>query len=306
MASGWINCTPADMPEQIEIMTPAGPMAVLRWDSAPADAPRLHFAHATGMNAQLYARLLAPLASRYRIIASDARGHGRTRLPAAVASGDRVSWDDFASDLLGLLDSVDGDAPWLLAGHSMGGAVSLLAAAARPDRIAGLVAIDPPFIPFAAAAAARATGSILPNPMADQAERRRADFPDRPTARAAYQGRGVFRSWADADLDAYLAAGLRDCDDGVTLACSPLFEAATFRGVTLGIEPALQALACPFALVAGEQGSTVPAAEFGIFAAHPRCLSAERQPGSSHFVPLERPDAVHAAIDRVAAAMQPK
>lgn len=295
-----------DLPEQIEIATPAGSMAVLRWDSAPADAPRLHFAHATGMNAQLYARLLAPLAGRYRIIASDARGHGRTPLPAAVESGGRVSWNDFAGDLLDLLAAVDGDAAWLLAGHSMGGAVSLLAAAARPSRVAGLVVIDPPFIPFAIAATTRAAGGTLPNPMADQAERRRADFPDRATARAAYQGRGVFRSWADADLDAYLAAGLRESDGGVMLACNPLFEAATFRGVSLDIELALQALACPFALVAGEQGSTVPATEFGIFAAHPRCLSAERQPGSSHFVPLERPDAVHAAIDRVATAVQPK
>jgi len=50
--------------QQIEIDTSAGRRAALRWNTAPAGAPWLHFAHATGMHALLYARLLAPLASR--------------------------------------------------------------------------------------------------------------------------------------------------------------------------------------------------------------------------------------------------
>ncbi len=281
---------------------------VALWQSGDATlgdqlAPRLHFAHATGMNAGLYARLLAPLGGRYRIAASDARGHGATTLPAGVASGDAVEWEAFAEDLLQLIDSIDPVSRWLLAGHSMGGSVSLLLAAMRPDRVAGLVLVDPPFIPFAIAAEARAAGTRLPNPMADQAERRRGDFPDVATARAAYHGRGVFRGWDDIDLDAYLANGLLPKGDGMTLACAPLFEAATFRGVSHAIEPALAALQCPFALVAGEIGSTVPPAEFAQIAAHPRCLSAERLAGTTHFVPLERPEAVRAAINGVAAAV---
>ncbi len=289
-------------PKVIEYQTTKGPISALVWTEAPAEAPRLHFAHATGMHAPLYARLLAPLAPHYRMIASDARGHGATRLPADVAPGDSISWDDFATDLLSLLDAVDAETPWLLAGHSMGGSVSLLAAAARPERVAGLLLLDPPFMPFAIAAEARAAGLTLPNPMADKAERRRGSFPDRAAARAAYAGRGVFATWSDADLDAYLDGGLRATATGVELACAPLFEAATFRGVTHAVESALGALDCPFALIAGETGSTVPHTEFAAFAAHRRCLSAERLPGTSHFVPLERGDAVRAAIDRIAAA----
>jgi len=282
------------------IATAAGPRSALQWDSAGADAPRLHFAHATGMHAGLYARLLAPLAGRFRITASDARGHGRSPAEPAPACAE---WEGFAADLLGVIDAVDPGVLWLLAGHSLGGSLSLLAATMRPDRVAGLVLLDPPFIPFAAARAAMAAGSIVANPMADQAARRRADFPDVAAARAAYQGRGVFRSWSDADLDAYLADGLRKAGDGVTLACTPAWEAAAFRGVSHRIEPALGALARPFVLIAGETGSTVPAAEFATIAAHPYCLAAERLPGTSHFVPLERADAVHAAIDRIGAAI---
>ena len=206
---------------RVEIDTATGRRSALLWDSAGAGAPWLHFAHATGMHGGLYARLLEPLADRFRIVASDSRGHGHS---PGGAVGDRVEWDDFASDLLGLIDAVDGSAAWLLAGHSMGGAVSLLAAVALPERVHGLVLVDPPFIPFEAARAARAEGQIMPNPMADQARKRRADFPDVATVRAAYHCRGVFRSWSDGDLDAYLADGLLPTAEGVTLACQPAWE----------------------------------------------------------------------------------
>jgi pimeloyl-ACP methyl ester carboxylesterase len=305
--------------QRIEIGTSAGPRSALVWDGAGPDAPWLHFAHATGMHAGLYARLLAPLADRFRIVASDARGHGHS--PGGPV-GPLVEWEVFAADIIAVMSAVAANAPWLLAGHSMGGTTSLLAAAAHPARVAGLVLLDPPFIPFAAAREILASGERPQNPMADQAARRRADFPDVATARAAWHGRGVFRTWSDADLDAYLADGMlatlsvgmppaalsvglppaAAAGEGVTLACAPAWEAATFRGVTLRFEAALAALACPFALLAGESGSTVHATEFALIAAHPHCIGAERLPGTTHFLPLERGDAVRAAIVHVAAA----
>lgn len=307
------------MMQRTTIQTPRGAFSALEWSSAPTTAPRLHFAHATGMHAAVYARVLAPLADRFRITASDARGHGqtaaRTAGPDQPPPPDRIEWEAFAADLLAIIDAVDPQAPWLLAGHSLGGSVSLLAARARPDRVAGIVLVDPPFIPFAMARTARAAGTLPPNAMADQAARRRADFPDRDAARAAWVHRGVFAGWSDADLDAYLADGLTDTgtdtDTGtgtgtpnaVTLACTPAFEAATFRGVSLHLEAALDALTAPFALVAGATGSTVPPTEFARIAAHPACLSAARIPGTTHFVALEAGHAVAAAVDLVAAAI---
>lgn len=289
--------------QRIEIETKAGRRAALLWDTAPAGAPWLHFAHATGMHAGLYARLLAPLADRFRILASDARGHGRTALiDPGEPDGPSEEWEVFAADTLAITDAMDATTPWLLAGHSMGGSASLLATVMQPGRVAGLVLIDPPMIPFAMAREALAAGVITPNPMADGAARRRAEYPDVASARERWRGRGVFTGWDDADLDAYLADGLRASADGVTLACTPAWEAATFRGVSHRIEGALAALTRPFALVAGDIGSTVRAEEFALFAAHPLCVSAERLPGTTHFVPLQRGDVVRAAIDRVASA----
>jgi pimeloyl-ACP methyl ester carboxylesterase len=251
------------------------------------------------MNAQLYAGLLAPLSGQFAIMASDARGHGFTGLPNDPDA--LTSWDQFAEDLLRLIDRIDAGTRWLLAGHSMGAAVSLLAAAARPDRVAGLVLVDPAMLPFPVAAMVR-SGEAIPNPMADQAARRRGRFHGRMEARAAYHGRGVFRTWSDADLDAYLDGGLIETADGVELACAPAYEAATFRAVSPRIEPALAQIICPFVLLAGEQGSTVRDEELAAFAAHPSCLQAARVPGTTHFLPLERPDLVRAAIGTVSSS----
>ncbi|WP_156256166.1 alpha/beta fold hydrolase [Sandarakinorhabdus oryzae] len=278
--------------DRITIATPAGPVSALQAGAGP----RLHFAHATGMNAQLYAGLLAPLADRLALTISDARGHGFTGLDRNPAH--LTSWEDYAHDLLRLIDTIDADRPWILAGHSMGATVSLLLAAMRPDRVAGLVLLDPPMLPFDVAADVRA-GASVPNPMADQAARRRGMFPSRDDARAAYRGRGVFSTWSDADLEAYLAGGLIETDEGVELACAPAFESATFRAVSPNVEPALAGLRRPFVLLTGDEGSTVRDAELAIFAAHPHCLGATRLPGTSHFLPLERPQEVRAAIARI-------
>ena len=284
--------------ERITIDTPAGPVSALQ----AGIGPQLHFAHATGMNAQVYAGLLSPLAARFSVTASDARGHGLSGLPRDPAR--LTGWDQFAHDLNDLLDTISAGGPWILAGHSMGAAVSLLAAAARPERVAGLVLADPAMLPFGIAALVRA-GHAIPNPMADQAARRRGLFPSRADARAAYHGRGVFRSFGDGDLDAYLAGGMVDTAAGAELACTPAYEAATFRAVTPDIETALAAITCPFVLLAGEHGSTVQDAELAAFAAHPACLRAQRIAGTSHFLPLERPDLVRAAIERVSSSGAP-
>jgi pimeloyl-ACP methyl ester carboxylesterase len=289
--------------QRVEIDTATARFSALVWDRAGAGAPWLHFAHATGMHGLLYARLLEPLADRFRIVASDARGHGRTALiDPAPPPTDRVEWENFATDTLAITAAVAPDEPWLLAGHSMGGSASLLAAVKQPERVAGLVLIDPPMIPFAMAREAVAAGVVMPNPMADAAAQRRAEYPDVASARERWRGRGVFAGWDDEDLEAYLADGLRPSENGVTLACTPAWEAATFRGVSHRIEGALAALDRPFALVAGEIGSTVRDEELAIFARHNHCLLAERVAGSTHFVALQAVDAVRAAIVRVAAS----
>ncbi len=81
---------------------------------------------------------LAPLLARHtRVHALDLAGHGRTPRAGRSASV-RAN-----TALLGaFLDEVV-DGPVVLLGNSMGAAISILAAAADPDRVAGLVLIGP-------------------------------------------------------------------------------------------------------------------------------------------------------------------
>ena len=261
---------------------------VLEWLGDPA-RPWLHFAHATGMCAELYARLLDPLAAQFNIVASDARGHGRSTLPADPAS--LTDWTTYRDDLAALLAAY-GTRTWCLAGHSMGACVSLDLAAAAPGLATGVVMVEPAFVPFGIGAAWRAAGAV--NPMAEQAARRRDRFASVAEARAQWHGRGVFRGWVEADLDAYLAGGLRADGNDVVLACAPAWEAATFAAVTTILGDTLAAWRGSLALLHGTAFSTVTQTDADAFAAHGADVT--RIDGASHFLPLEHPDTVRAAI----------
>src|ERR1700722_7664291 len=115
------------------IATPHGPgeLAAIEFGD-PARPLDVVFLHANGFNAMTYRSVLAPLSDRLRILAVDQQGHGRSaqRTPAE----NRKSWGDLRDDLVALIDSLQGG-PFVLSGHSMGGAASLLAAAERPQRV---------------------------------------------------------------------------------------------------------------------------------------------------------------------------
>ncbi len=88
----------------------------------------------------IWAAQQSALSDAYRVITPDLRGHGQS--PALTA--DVYSMDDFARDVIALLDTLDIErAVW--AGHSMGGYIMLAALRRAPERIAGvaLVASNP-------------------------------------------------------------------------------------------------------------------------------------------------------------------
>ncbi len=272
---------------------PGGTISTIEAWAAGADAPLIHFAHATGMCAGLYRPLIEGLARYVNVVASDARGHGGTTLAADPAT--LTDWDVYADDLAALL-AVLPDAPRLvLAGHSMGATVGLHLAARGAD-VAAVVLIEPAYVPFAIAPAWDRTA---PSPMAAQAARRRAVWPSRIDLRAAYHGRGVFATWPDAALDAYLADGVRDRADGqVELACAPAWEAATFAAVSTEVEAALAAWTGPLTLLHATVGSTVVPEDADRIARRPATI-VRAFPGRDHFLPLAEPRAM---VDAVLAA----
>jgi pimeloyl-ACP methyl ester carboxylesterase len=269
-----------------------GEMAVL--DFGPADRPvDIVFSHANGFNARTYRTILAPLAGALRILAFDMRGHGASSLPSVVEGRD--GWTEFSEDLLALL-AAETDGPVVLAGHSMGGTSSLLAAAAQPERVKALALFDPVvFTPTTA------PSGMTDNPMVYGALRRRATFPNKAAAFEAYTGRGAFRTWRPEQLADYVEAGFRDTRDGqVTLTCTPAWEASNYRTHNYDPWAAFRATRCPIRILLAEVASTARLDDSQAELEATGRVRIDLIPGTSHFLPMERPDLVRETLLEVA------
>lgn len=270
----------------------AGEMSVLDFGDArrPVD---LIFAHANGFNAATYRSLLSPLSASLRILAPDLRGHGQTRLPTRTEG--RRNWHDHRDDLVALLDSLDGP-PVALAGHSMGGTSSLLAAAERPERVSRLVLFDPVVMP-------RAVGRVmaLPGfrnlgrrwPITQGALRRRNQFESQEQALTSWRGRGAFKGWSDMMLADYVSEALVPAEHGgFCLVCTPEWEASNYAAQGHDPWKALQKLDRPVHVLKAATGSVCS------LTADPRRrpqLKLEIVEGG-HLFPMTHPDIARDAL----------
>jgi len=101
------------------------------------EKPALVIAHGFFDDALCRTPLIRELEDDYDVIAYDARGHGRSDAPE---SG--YGMDDRVADLVGVLDALAVDEA-VLVGHSMGGSTVASTAARHPERVRGVVMIDP-------------------------------------------------------------------------------------------------------------------------------------------------------------------
>jgi pimeloyl-ACP methyl ester carboxylesterase len=281
----------------------AGDMAALDMGD-PQRPVDIIFVHANGFNAQTYVSILAPLAKDFRILAIDQRGHGRSTLIANPQA--RRSWGDMRDDLVALLDVLGaepGARPVVLAGHSMGGTVSLLASRLRPDRVKGLVMFDPVIMPWAVSLMANLPWADhkvwKAAPIAQGALRRKSVFDDRASVVAAYKGRGAFKTWPEEVLADYVAGGFKDRADGkLELACSPAWEASNFTAMANDPWTAAARASCPVQVFRAEIASTCRIGEASAFCRRNRrgLISVTEVAGTTHFLPMERPALVRQAL----------
>jgi len=81
--------------------------------------------------------LIGALAAGYRVIAADNRGAGRSAKPPGP-----YTIETHSADALAVLDHFRIDRAWAV-GHSWGGHLALHLAVAHPDRLLGVIAVDP-------------------------------------------------------------------------------------------------------------------------------------------------------------------
>lgn len=97
--------------------------------------------HGAGVDHREIAGALEPIFSNvpgFRRLYPDLPGMGRTPAPETITSN-----DDVLDLLLGLIDSVIGDEPFLVIGHSYGGYLARAIASLRPDQTVGVALICP-------------------------------------------------------------------------------------------------------------------------------------------------------------------
>jgi pimeloyl-ACP methyl ester carboxylesterase len=260
------------------------------WSEWGGDGTRLVFSHANGFPPASYRTLLDRLTDDFSVATVASRPLWSDRDPAELAS-----WDPLADDLVRLVERHAGRAAFGV-GHSLGGTLTALAAARRPELFSALVLLDP--VVFSGARSliwglTKRLGGGRRFPLVRGAARRRDHWPDRATARAGWQGRPVFASWDRRAFDDYLDAGLAAVADGsVALRYPKRWEARIFEICPHDVWPQLRRVASPTLVVRGESSDTLlpPAAR----------LMAREMPQAelvvlgrtSHFLPMERPDDV--------------
>lgn len=124
-----------DMPQ--EKIFDTGKVKINYLDSGSPSAEPLVMLHGGAWRWQEYLTLIPSLSQRWHVYAMDLRGNGRS---GWVAGHYRLA--DFSGDIVSFLKQLN--APAVLVGHSLGGAIALMAAAQCPEKVKALIIEDAP------------------------------------------------------------------------------------------------------------------------------------------------------------------
>lgn len=268
-------------------------LTLWRWPTRP-DQPELHWAHATGFSARVYDPLLNELSRSVNVLAWDMRGHGTSH--EAANADTFLGWQTYYNDLTYFLRQRD--KPIWLAGHSIGGMTSLAAAAQVPDKVAGILLIEPVILAGGSAFVlrlAKAVGQTHRFGYVNAAAKRRCCFANRQEAQTNYRAKRSFSTWSDEWLAAYVQHGFVESTSGnVCLACRPEWEALTFSHTEHSPWSHLGVLADgpPIHICAGEHRSTFPQAARRRFQQRLPTTELCEFPGTSHFLPMEETEQI--------------
>ena len=135
-APRWFTAALAAPCEDHTVDVGGTPIHYLAWGD-PAK-PGLVLVHGGAAHAQWWSFIAPFLSRQYRVVAPDLAGHGDSGRRAHYARR------AFADDVMGVIDDARFIGPPVLAGHSMGGLVTIVAASLYGDRLAGAIIVDAP------------------------------------------------------------------------------------------------------------------------------------------------------------------
>lgn len=235
--------------------------------------------HAFPLHSGMWEPLIAALAPRFRVIAPDYRGLGRSR-PAPPAT----TMETIAKDAIALLRTL-GIRRAAVAGLSMGGYAAFELYRRAPDLFRGLALCDTKATP---------------------------DTPEQKATRETFAQNALTKGlpWVADEFSPKL---LRPSADPAVLAKvraligdgSPEGVAAAQRGMALRPDsvPTLARIACPTVVIFGEEDQLIPLGEGQRMAQTVKGARMVRIPGAGHLPNLENPTAFHTALSSFFAAL---
>ena len=168
----------------------------------------LVFSHANGFPAGSYRQLFEVWrAAGWRVLALEKFGHD-PRFPVTS------NWPNLRDQLIHFI-AREVAGPAFLVGHSLGGYLSLMAAARRPDLACGLVLLDSPILSGWKARAlqvAKAAGIGERLSPGHVSKRRRQHWPSAEAAFEHFAAKPAFARWAPGVLRDYIACGVERHD----------------------------------------------------------------------------------------------
>lgn len=133
---GWFTAAVAQEPEVGTVEVEGGDINVLSWGDR--SLPTLTLVHGGAAHAQWWNFIAPQLAEQYRVVALDLSGHGD--------SGHREVYDAtvWGAEVMAATHAFGGTQRPIIAGHSMGGFVTMLLAERWGAELAGAILLDSP------------------------------------------------------------------------------------------------------------------------------------------------------------------
>ncbi len=189
-------------PTELPFSSADGAESALRVFEPPGlaeNVPVMLMMPALGVRASFYGALSEPLASvGLRLATCDLRGHGLSRLRPGRRSdfGFRQMVEMDWPAAVTAIGQAYPDAPVILMGHSLGGKLSLLFAAANPGAVAAVVTVASCSVYWKAFAPSRRLGLLAMTQLTAVIGRVWGSYPGHRLGFGGHEARGVMADWA--------------------------------------------------------------------------------------------------------------
>jgi pimeloyl-ACP methyl ester carboxylesterase len=258
--------------------------------------PHIIFSHGNSFPASTYRTLFADLRRRgFKVKAIEKFGHD----PRYPVTDNWTHLTQQLSDFAAEHQQKTGE-PAYLAGHSLGGFLSLMAAARHPELACGVLLIDSPILGgwratgVGVAKTTQLIGAISPGSVSRQ---RRNSWPDIEAAFAHFRSKKAFAHWDPQVLRDYIEHGMHDEDGKRVLSFQREVETAIYNTLPDNLDRLLRRhpLKCPVAFIGGRH--SVEMKQVGMAMTEGITKGRIMMLDGSHLFPMEQPVATAAAIE---------